>query len=526
MHPQHGAFKYFRAASLIQPSLIRNYGVISKTSRSYSDAIELLNTLQSSPKIVKARLENDHKSYCENNEKLKACLLHMGYSVSDLDNLNIVHVTGTKGKGSTCAYIDSILNQYQSSHGIPLKVGLYTSPHLISVRERIRINSSSISAETFAKYFFQVWDCLDQPLKRSDGTSTLLEKPSYFRYLTLLSFHVFLQERVNTAIYEVGVGGEYDSTNIVESPLATGISTIGIDHTAVLGNTISEIAWHKAGILKKQCPNFYVDQPPEALAVINKRAKERQVKSSQNVAILPQLQKVYIQPNAKFQKQNASLAVYLSHVTLQQLDANYKYTLPSADPLPDAFKDGLEKVIWRGRCEKKEEESLTWYLDGAHNSTSIGIAISWFTNELLATSYDNRTKIAGGLRILIFNQQGRRDLMALLNDLFKETRSKKLQFDHVIFCPTGHGQNGNRKDCVNISIDNKLIIELTQQKQFAKQWESLDQNGAKVHVLRSLEESLQLCRVLSENTNEKSHVLITGSLHLVGQALEILEKEV
>ncbi|POS83072.1 hypothetical protein EPUL_004725 [Erysiphe pulchra] len=392
------------------------------------DAIDLLNTLQSPPEIIKARLENHHNSYRESKEKL----------ITYIDNLNIIHVTGTKGKGSTCAYVDSILNQYRSSHEISLKVGLYTSPHLISVRERIRINSSNISAENFAKFFFQVWDRFDQPLKRNDGTSILLERPSYFRYLTLLSFHVFLQEKVNAAIYEVGIGGEYDSTNIVESPLATGISTIGIDHTSLLGNTIYEIAWHKAGILKKNCPNFYVDQQPEALAVINKRAEEKQVKSSQNVAILPQLESVNIRPHAKFQKQNASLAVYLSHVTLQKLDPNYKYTLPSADPLPDAFKNGLEKLIWRGRCEKKEEETLTWYLDGAHNNSSIGVAINWFINELPSRSHDNVRKKNGGLRILIFNQQGRRDLIMLLNDLFKETRAENLQFNHVIFCPTNH----------------------------------------------------------------------------------------
>ncbi|RKF60256.1 Folylpolyglutamate synthase [Erysiphe neolycopersici] len=356
----------------------------------------------------------------------------------------MVHVTGTKGKGSTCAFVDSILNQHRTSHGISMKVGLYTSPHLISVRERIRINSSNISAETFAGYFFQVWDRFDQPLKEKDGRSILLERPSYFRFLTLLSFHVFLQEKVDAAIYEVGIGGEYDSTNIVENPLATGISTIGIDHTSVLGNTISEIAWHKAGIIKRNCPNFYVDQELDALTVINSRAAERQAKV-ENVTILPQLEKVHIRPNAKFQKQNASLAVNLAHVTLQQLDPNYNYTLPSADPLPDAFKNGLEKVIWRGRCEKKEEEDLTWYLDGAHNKSSIQIAINWFTNEIPVRNHENVRTKTGGLRILIFNQQGRRDLTELLNDLFKETRFNNLQFDHVIFCPTVHGQNTIRK---------------------------------------------------------------------------------
>lgn len=439
--------------------------------------------------------------------------------------MNIIHVTGTKGKGTTCAYVNSILNQYRSFHGISLKIGLYTSPHLISVRERIRINSSIISEDDFTKYFFQLWDCFKQPMTQQDGTSILLDRPSYFRYLTLLSYHVFLQEKVNTAIYEVGIGGEYDSTNIVEAPLATGISVIGIDHTSALGNTIPEIAWHKAGILKKNCPNFYVRQKPEALAIINNRAEERRVKYSQNIEILPQLENVDIRPNADFQKQNASLAVYLSHVTLQKLDPYYNYSLPSKDPLPDTFKDGLEKVIWRGRCEKKEEETLIWYLDGAHNSCSIEVAIKWFKSELPSRMPTNVKKENSGFRILVFNQQGRRDPMILLNDLFSNAMLNQLQFDHVIFCPTNAEQHNIKKDCVNLSIDSKMIDELTQQKIFAKRWESLDQNGAKIHVLRSLEESLLLCRALSTNAIEKSHVLITGSLHLVGRTLEILEEE-
>ena len=142
---------------------------------------------------------------------------------------------------------------------------MYTSPHLISVRERIRINSTPISPDLFAKYFFEVWHLLGAE------SST---RPSYFRYLTLMSFHVFLQEGVNVAIYETGVGGRYDSTNIVEHPACTGITSLGIDHTYTLGNTIEQIAWQKGGIFKRGSPSFSVHQKhqKEVMSVLNKCA--------------------------------------------------------------------------------------------------------------------------------------------------------------------------------------------------------------------------------------------------------------
>jgi folylpolyglutamate synthase/dihydrofolate synthase len=293
--------------------------------------------------------------------------------------LNIVHVAGTKGKGSTCAYVDSILSQYRKSHDIPHKVGLFTSPHLIAVRERIRINSSPISADLFTKYFFEVWDRLEA--SPSDSAPPF-EKPVYFRYLTLMSYHVFLQERVDTAIYEVGMGGEYDSTNIVERPAVTGISTLGIDHTFNLGETVDKIAWHKAGIQKKGVPSFTVPQLPAAMEVVKRRAEERGVEAFTVVDIDQRLESVKIRPDAAFQKGNASLAIALTETVLKKLDPKFE---TNPDSLPPEFVAGLEQVVWRGRCEKKVEEYVTWYLDGAHTADSIVVAAKWFGSEVAHT---------------------------------------------------------------------------------------------------------------------------------------------
>jgi folylpolyglutamate synthase len=287
----------------------------------------------------------------------------------DLTRLNIVHVAGTKGKGSTCAYVDSILAQYRKSQGFP-KVGLFTSPHLIAVRERIRINSIPIAADLFAKYFFEVWDRL--------SAAGVEHKPGYFRYLTLMSFHAFIQEKVNIAIYEVGVGGEYDSTNIADSPAVTGISALGIDHTHILGDTIDKIAWNKAGIQKPGVESFTIKQPAEAMEVIKARAVERNVKSLTVLDQDPRLGGVGIKPDAAFQKGNASLAIALAEVALQKVNMK---SGNSSTGFSKEFVDGLGTMVIRGRCETKKDGSITWYLDGAHTDDSIKVASKWFSDE-------------------------------------------------------------------------------------------------------------------------------------------------
>lgn len=263
--------------------------------RTYKEAINALNSLQSNF----ATIDAVRKSGINRNSMLMPEMIEwvrrIGYKPSDFNKLNVIHITGTKGKGSTCAFVQSILNQYRlpvilnnannidnsilsdvnsikdnnnlsnntRSHSTSsnassdiskiTKIGLYTSPHLKTVRERIIINGKPISEELFTKYFFEIWNRLDNSKSDANIFPHMGDgiKPAYFRYLTLLSFHAFVSEHVDTAIYEVGVGGEYDSTNVFETPTACGISALGIDHTVMLGNTIEEIAWNKAGIFKK-----------------------------------------------------------------------------------------------------------------------------------------------------------------------------------------------------------------------------------------------------------------------------------
>ena len=300
-----------------------------------------------------------------------------GHELRKLNNLNIVHVAGTKGKGSTCAFVNSILSFNRSAHGMPRKIGLYTSPHLIHVRERIQIDSQPISERVFAHYFFEVWDALEASAAR-DGRDAS-QKPNYFRFLTLMSFHVFLQEDVDTAIYEVGIGGAWDSTNIIEQPAVTGITALGIDHVAVLGDTIEQITWHKSGIFKQGCPAFSAEQQAKAASeVLERRAVEKQPLSLQFIGIHPAMAEIKIQPDADYQRQNASLALFLADTVLQRLGQD---AFSFSNGVPAVVRHGLEQTVWRGRCEIKLHGNSTWFLDGAHTAESLKVAGRWFAEE-------------------------------------------------------------------------------------------------------------------------------------------------
>lgn len=307
---------------------------------------------------------------------MRAYLARIGYTPTDLDRLNIIHVAGTKGKGSTCAYVDSILTQYRLAHRKPSKTGLFISPHLIAVRERIRINSAPISEALFAKYFFDVWDQLGAS-EAAEEDVPLGSRPIYSRYLTLMSWHVFLQEGVDIAIYETGIGGEYDATNIVERPVASGISTLGIDHVFALGDTVEKIAWHKAGIMKTGSAAFTVEQLPGAAKVLADRAEKNNI-DLRVLDVDPRLKGVQIRPNAKFQKKNATLAIALADTALRKFGLLEK----RGAILPKEFVDGLEGVIFRGRCEVKTEEKVTWHVDGAHTADSLKVSAKWFASEI------------------------------------------------------------------------------------------------------------------------------------------------
>ena len=238
----------------------------SSVSR-YEESVRLLNSLQSNAATIKKLREQRENLQAMNLPQCRKYLESLKVSEKNLESLNIIHVSGTKGKGSTCAYTEAILRKQG------LKTGLYTSPHLVHVRERIRINGEPVDEKTFAEEFFHgevrdfrnglqriilfsVYDIISQ--EHSENM------PAYFKFLTLLAFRIFIKLGVQVVILEVGIGGEYDCTNVIEHPKVCGVTTLDYDHISILGSKLSEIAWHKAGIFKKDVPAIYSPTNPEA----------------------------------------------------------------------------------------------------------------------------------------------------------------------------------------------------------------------------------------------------------------------
>ncbi|KAL8700610.1 MAG: hypothetical protein Q9201_005352 [Fulgogasparrea decipioides] len=512
--------------------------------RTYSEAVAALNTLQTNSAVIDSIRKLGKSLNTQAITEMIEWCRRVGYEPADFDRLRPIHVAGTKGKGSTSAFVSSILVQYLPSPAQPnplfRKIGLYTSPHLRFVRERIQINNEPLSESQFAKYFFETWDRLEETARARGEPTDKTAKPSYFRFLTLMAFHTYMREEVDTAIIECGIGGEYDSTNIIVHPSVTGITSLDIDHVQLLGNTIEEIAWHKAGIMKEGVLAYTVPQAAAAQAVLEKRAVEKSAQLT-TVPETPVLANIKLGLEAPFQRSNASLAIALAAAHLR--------IAPSIAPtnLPQEFIRGLEQVRWPGRCETRREKGITWYIDSGHTLESIRLAASWFASHISRPSQSPtqsqssppnqiRNRKPKHKRVLLFNQQTR-DAPALARALHS-TLSSALDdgkpFTHAVFCTNLTSRtSGYHPDLVSINIDKKIVEALEVQRGLADAWSELDgdEGGAEVVVKGSIEEAVWWVRnVAKENGGEGSdeegdgvRCLVTGSVHLVGGFLEVLE---
>ncbi|KAK3594731.1 hypothetical protein CHS0354_001556 [Potamilus streckersoni] len=449
----------------------------------YSEAVKTLNTLQTNAQVLeKIRSQRDRFAHLNVPNMIKFSQ-RAGISLADIDSLKIIHVSGTKGKGSTCAFCESILLH----HGY--KTGFYSSPHLIEVRERIHINGQPLDRERFTSYFWDVYNKLDKTKAEHENSM-----PGYFAFLTVMAFHVFLQEKVDVGIIEVGIGGQYDSTNLIQNPIACGVTSLGLDHTSILGNTVDKIAWHKAGIFKPGVPAVTAPQPALAMNVLKERAKE----IGCPLHVCPDIEEYDAQGKdlqlgikGEMQSVNASLALQLCHIWLgkvkrhnenglaetitckgdaEEMPKDYSFPLTEqmlqdnenglaetiackgdaeempkdySFPLTEQMLQGLATCRWAGRNQTIEAQNITYYLDGAHTLESIQQCVNWFREDAEKEKKSLRKTI---LKVLIFNTTGDRDSYMLLRPL------KACDFDLVVFCPNIASLRANNADQTNNTV--------------------------------------------------------------------------
>ncbi|KAL7287990.1 hypothetical protein TKK_0018044 [Trichogramma kaykai] len=509
---------------------------------SYEEAIRSLNSLQSNAAYISAARLNNSTTQNTNLQDTKKYLLRSGLSLEQVERLSVIHVAGTKGKGSTCAFAEAILRE----HGF--KTGFYSSPHLITVRERFRIDGRPINEHEFARHFWHVYDRLSQ-LREHER-----DMPQYFKFLTVLMFHVFCKANVDVAILEVGIGGEHDCTNILGNTCCTGITSLGIDHTSLLGDTIEAIAWQKAGIFKPNAAAFTVEQSNnDAMRVLEARARERKCQLSVVPALESypwrkgQLPVLGIQ--SEVQRSNASLAIQLAQAwfsrtqvgaakrhhqssavlssTENKLDAKtkdcgrYIVTPEHAAPKRTSLSwtkiaAALEACRWPGRTQILTGRTLDFYVDGAHTEESMDSCVAWFRRIVASPRKERR-------RYLIFNATGDRDSAKLLAPL------KTLNFYRAIFVPNLAGLVHNA-DQENHNFP--LAKQLERCRKNSEVW------GENSVVKESVYEALNYIKTESEaaglipdddNDNDddecKPQVLVTGSLHLVGALLTVVDPE-
>ena len=283
------------------------------------------------------------------------------------ENLKLVHIAGTNGKGSVCSILSSILIE----HGF--KVGLYTSPHLKKFNERIQINGHQISDDRIASFF-------------KDNRKLIKSiESTFFETTTAMALDYFHKESVDYAIIETGLGGRLDSTNVI-SPIVCGISSISMDHTDILGGTIEKIAMEKAGIIKNNIPIFTFEQQDKVLKILSQVSKEKKspfnfvrnediniIRSDKEGTLFSYLNyKINLPLIGRHQVKNCSLAIALSESVLgESLDIS-------------KINSAVFKTKWKGRLEILNKSKNLFY-DVGHNYEGIASMI-----ETISVLYPNK----------------------------------------------------------------------------------------------------------------------------------------
>ncbi|MCS1408588.1 MAG: Folylpolyglutamate synthase [Verrucomicrobia subdivision 3 bacterium] len=277
----------------------------------------------------------------DNPRRLAACF------DNPQEDLNFIHVAGTNGKGSVCAMLENI---YRTAG---YRVGLFTSPHLVDFRERIQVNREWLPEQQMLRLVSQTREAL----ARFDKA----RHPTFFEVVVILALLHFRESQCDLVIWETGMGGRLDATNIVTPQLSI-ITNVDLDHQKWLGDTIKAIAWEKAGIIKPSVPSLSGATNEEAESIIRNRAAE--IQSPHQHLSLKELDQFApdfeIALPGHHQKRNASLVIKSTEI----LERSFPIS-------PEALRLGLRTADWPGRIQVFQHEGQTIVLDGAHNEPSI-----------------------------------------------------------------------------------------------------------------------------------------------------------
>lgn len=395
------------------------------------------------------------------------------------EQVPLVHLGGTNGKGSTLGMLASILR----AGGY--RVGTFISPHLFSYRERFMINGENIAEDTFVLLLEEVLATVAE-VQRETG-----EPPTEFEVLTALAFLYFAREKVDIALIEVGMGGDIDSTNVIEKPLLSIITNVSLDHQDYLGKTLTEIAQKKSGIIKAGCPVVTASRKEEVLQIIRQRAEDlraplREVQreaswewqeetgAGQFFTVQTSRHdygKLFLPFWGQHQLENAVTAILAGEILQEQ---GWRIEVP-------AIKEGLAKAKWPGRLEVMRQNPL-FVVDGAHNPAGITVLAQWLARK----RKDVRRVI---LVIGMLDDKDRAWAARLLEPLVE------------------------------------MVIITKPNSYRAKHWEELSRNFHENKVPLVVKENLEeAIKEAVEEAVAEDLVLVTGSLYLIGEAREIMQK--
>ena len=391
------------------------------------------------------------------------------------ESLKVIHIAGSNGKGSVCAMIESaFLNAGK-------KTGAFISPHLISCLERIRINGENCPEETFVNAFIKVKEVIDSMLK--DG----MPHPTFFEILYAMGMVILFEEKVDIAIVETGLGGRLDATNIIKHPILTVITSISLEHTEYLGDTLEKIAGEKAGIIKDGVPVVFDGKHTEVSKVIFDKALEMKApvypvypgdietlnrvegRVSFRFDLNGHKEPVILPFYGEYQVENGAIAMQACEVLIDE----------GLLTIEDVY-DGFKKAKWQGRMQKVLPNV---YIDGAHNVDGIGA----LAKTLKAIKTDKPYN-------LFFSMVKEKDYHTAISLLLREVNFSKIIITEI---------EGYRK------LPAEEIAEC------------FSEYKDRVHVEKDFEKAFEYA--ISESNNET--LICTGSLYLVGNILDILERK-